>query len=127
MQKQRSGFTLIELIICIAILAIVVMMVIGLFGSSLVTHSDFVAKVVRKYEVAKGNATQRLIDIQRPSSTVLEVISNDDNFMSGKYNSASVHANLIEGRTYHFWTRGDRNEYMSLFPNIERIEEVHTQ
>ena len=41
-----------------------------------------------------------------------------DSFVAGRFNSSDVYAGIEIGKTYEFTVCGERNEFMSWYPNI---------
>ncbi|RDJ34987.1 MAG: hypothetical protein DWQ19_09135 [Crenarchaeota archaeon] len=118
---KYGRITTIETIVFLAIISIFSLAVVG--GCSTTFHRDaFKAQVVRKYEVNQvgenGSYTVYRIDVQRNGSDFIETLENRDDFLHGKWNSATIHANLLEGKWYVFDTAGSRAEWLSWFPNV---------
>ncbi len=123
---HKKGFTLVELIIVIAIIAILLTMVIG--GCRVTTTAfdeTFKAELVRKYEVVKDDNTIYRVDVRRPNQKEVETMENHDNWWRGKKNTATLYANLAEGKCYVWHTSGSRSEWMSWFPNVLSAEETN--
>ena len=48
----------------------------------------------------------------------VEVFQITDSLLAGRFNSADVYASIEVGKTYDFGVRGERNEFLSWYPNI---------
>lgn len=124
--KNRTGLTLIELLIILAISFCAVVVLLQLASPGILQENPaFEATVIRKYEVYDDDGTTYRVDVQVSEHSPIEILTNENVPIRGKFNSAQIHANLIEGKRYHFKTRGIVNEILQLFPNIEEIEEIH--
>lgn len=53
-----------------------------------------------------------------------EVFSNRDDPFNGKWDSASIQARFIPGRTYRVTTTGWRNPFLSMKPNIIAMQDA---
>lgn len=129
MKPNIKAFTLVELLVVIAILGIIAAIVCGGLGACNRQKPDspsFVGTVIRKYEVQEYRHTTLRVDVQREGSSFIETFENRDDLISGKYNSVTVYANLIEGHKYVFQVLGQRSEAWSMFPNIISASPVPT-
>lgn len=52
------------------------------------------------------------------------VLQNVDKWVIGKFDSADVQSQIREGKTYRFTVYGWRFGLFSMFPNIDKVEEV---
>jgi prepilin-type N-terminal cleavage/methylation domain-containing protein len=111
-------FTLVESLVVLSIIGILFSTVAGTFRSCNSTQQSFIGTVVRKYEMTHGEFCYKYVDVRINGSSEVQVFENEDDWLSGKNNSLHVQANLIEGKTYMFQTRGNRYEVISLYPNI---------
>lgn len=118
---KNKRFTLVELLIVLSIILTIFSIGYGALGGRIFNRQreTFTAKVVRKYEYNRGErGSVYRIDLQRPGSKFVETVENHDERLQGKWNSATVQANLTEGQWYQLDTVGVRNEYFSMFPNL---------
>lgn len=118
---MKRALTLVEILVILVIIGILIVLIFSRTGWSF-QSDEFTAEVIRKYEVTRKGDTQRLIDIKKLGQSQIDTVSNDDLF--GKYNSGTIHANLIEHHFYIIKTVGVRNEILSSYPNIVEIREV---
>lgn len=138
---KRKGLTLFELMVTIFILGVFALLVVCICGGGCYTvvsnmsgnggqggvfteQPPFVGTVVRKYEIVQNDQTYFRVDVKKEGSDFVDTLQNVDDPFHRKYNSATIHANLQEGKQYTFYTRGIRDEVWSRFPNIENVE-VH--
>ena len=136
MQNRRSGFTLLELLIVLTILAILGSLLVGALGGCHTEGSDyeetFTGEVLRKYETQTGGGdyavtTHFFVDVKRSDRESVDTLTNEDNIFINKYNREQISANLLVGKTYQFKTLGVRNDRWKLFPNIISASEVHKE
>lgn len=55
-----------------------------------------------------------------------EVFQITDSLVGRRFNSSDLYAEIEPGKTYQFTVRGDRNRYMSWYPNIYGCKELDT-
>jgi prepilin-type N-terminal cleavage/methylation domain-containing protein len=132
-QNMKKGFTLVELIVCISIIGLLAALLIPTLGGgcSLGNYQahTFQAEVVRKYESHQddgdgGNITIYHVDIRRPGSDKIEVLTNRDDFFQSKRDSITLQANLLQGEIYQFEVRGEHNTFTGALPNIIKATHV---
>jgi prepilin-type N-terminal cleavage/methylation domain-containing protein len=131
--QRRVGWTLVESLVVLAILAVVFSLIIGGCNSTMTGYDQhFDAEVIRKYEVVKTTGdppqsqTVYRLDVRRRNNKEIETVENFDNWWRGKRNSATVHANVAEGKWYKFHTAGQRSEWWSWFPNVLTAQEIQS-
>jgi hypothetical protein len=79
--------------------------------------------------VATVTKTERVMDAGGKSSRYLiytdqEVIEDTDNWIAGKTNSSDIYGKIVAGRKYRFTLIGWRNEILSHYRNITKVEEM---
>ena len=47
-----------------------------------------------------------------------------DSFVAGRFNSSDVYSGIEVGKTYEFTVAGERNGFMSWYPNIYEYKEI---
>lgn len=133
--KQRLGFTVVELLICIAIFAAFVAIVCGSVGGCSPTGKSwgnnvekFTARCTDKYTYANGTAdaphTSKRVDLRLKDGGVL-TITCDDDYFRGISNSATLYSEFEENKWYEITTIGWRREgWMNTFPNCKQVRSV---
>jgi prepilin-type N-terminal cleavage/methylation domain-containing protein len=132
--KRRQAFTLVELLIVVAILVILVVMIaggVGLFfakdpatGKSYYnTTGTGVYQCVKTYTVADGESTtSKRVDLRSSDGGSVETMACDDDFRGGIHNSASTYAQFEDGRWYNVSYIGFRKEgWHSFFPLVTSV------
>lgn len=117
----RRAFTLIELLIVFAIICVLVALMLPFLGFTGSRQTDtFIAKVVRRYEktetIVDNVSSVFRVEVQKKGSERIEVLENRYDWWHKEQDSATLQANLIEGHTYEFTTRGTAG--YGRFPNI---------
>jgi hypothetical protein len=85
---MKKGFSLLELLIVIAIMFVITILVIGL---PCFKEENFVGTVVRKYEIVMGGSPHYRVEIIREGSEDIDVFESWD---------TKTHANLLPDHTY---------------------------
>lgn len=78
------------------------------------TETCTVESKERTTHVQDGNSTQQKLVYTKDCG----VLTVDDAWYAGKFNSADTYGSLQEGKRYEFETIGWRNGFLSQFPNI---------
>ena len=63
-----------------------------------------------------------LIFVKIEGEDEIQVFEITDNWIEGKLNSSTIYGNIKVGETYTFTIKGSRNEMLSWYPNISKVE-----
>ena len=63
-----------------------------------------------------------LIFVEIEGEDEVQVFEITDNWIEGKLNSSTIYGNIKVGETYTFTIKGSRNEMLSWYPNISKVE-----
>ena len=63
-----------------------------------------------------------LIFVKIEGKDEIQVFEITDNWVEGKLNSSTIYGNIKVGETYTFTIKGSRNEMLSWYPNISKVE-----
>lgn len=116
---MKKGFTVIELLVVLAIIAVLAALLYPVFGRSKVPQPVFPAQVIRKYDVQHSLNRQTYtvlhVDVKRKGSSTIEPLTTE---------SYEVFANLLENKWYDFHTTGVRDTKWDHFPMIVSVDEI---
>lgn len=111
----------------VAFLVIFVMVFLGVFGYRSCSVGTGELRKVRATVTDKGikriNEEDKYL-IYTDTGEGTEVFQITDSLLAGRFDSADVYAKIQVGKTYDFSVRGDRNRFMSWYPNIYEAKEV---
>lgn len=141
---KRQGFTIIELLVVLAIVAIMVALIVG--GLGLVFHKDPVTgkkyfdltntkvyRCVKTYTVTSGDddstSTSKRVDLKEIQNGtevgIVQTFSVDDNYWADVSNSATLFGQFESGKYYSVTTIGYRKEgYGGFFPLVQSVLET---
>ena len=63
-----------------------------------------------------------LIFVKIEGEDEIQVFEITDNWVEGKLNSSTIYGNIKVGEIYTFTIKGSRNEMLSWYPNISKVE-----
>ena len=63
-----------------------------------------------------------LIFVKIEGEDEIQVFEITDNWVEGKLNSSTIYGNIKVEETYTFTIKGSRNEMLSWYPNISKVE-----
>ena len=75
-------------------------------------------KIVKKIDTQD----KYLIFVKIEGEDEIQVFEITDNWVEGKLNSSTIYGNIKVGKTYTFTIKGSRNEMLSWYPNISKVE-----
>ena len=116
---KRSGFTLIELIVLLAIIAVFLALIAPSFGRTRYysIKTTVKAKVIRKYEIPHPRNFMR-VDYQDATSSAIKTVIVENDTWLGFYRGDTLYANLEIDKWYELSLVGFRDEYWEYFPKI---------
>lgn len=127
---RRSGMTLIEVLVIVAILAILVALCFAAGGGcqsySKDTQKTGTYVCVKTYTVASGeSSTSKRVDLRPIEGGNAVTFECDDSWRADVYNSATLYAQFEAGKTYTVTTVGRRREgHFALFPLVTSVSEL---
>ena len=110
------------------ILGVIIMIIICLFtscGHTIDRNSnerEVVGTVTEKTVKKIDTQDKYLIFVKIEGEDEIQVFEITDNWVEGKLNSSTIYGNIKVGKTYTFTIKGSRNEMLSWYPNISKVE-----
>ena len=110
------------------IIGMIIVVIICLFtscGHTIDRNSnerEVVGTVTEKTVKRSDKHDKYLIFIKIEGEEEIQVFEITDNWVEGKLNSSTIYGNIKVGETYTFAIKGSRNEMLSWYPNISKVE-----
>ena len=110
------------------VLGVIIIVIICLFtscGHTIDRNSNEreVVGIVTEKTVKKIDTQDKyLIFVKIEGEEEIQVFEITDNWIEGKLNSSTIYGNIKVGETYTFTIKGSRNEMLSWYPNISKVE-----
>lgn len=83
---------------------------------------EVVGTVTEKTVKRSDKQDKYLIFVKIEGEEEIQVFEITDNWVEGKLNSSTIYGNIKVGETYTFTIKGSRNEMLSWYPNISKVE-----
>ena len=110
------------------VLGVIIIVIICLFtscGHTIDRNSnkrEVIGTVTEKTVKRIDQQDKYLIFIKIEGEDEIQVFEITDNWIEGKLNSSTIYGNIKVGETYTFTIKGSRNEMLSWYPNISKVE-----
>ena len=110
------------------VLGVIIIVIICLFtscGHTIDRNSnerEVVGTVTEKTVKKIDTQDKYLIFVKIEGEDEIQVFEITDNWIEGKLNSSTIYGNIKIGETYTFTIKGNRNEMLSWYPNISKVE-----
>ena len=110
------------------VLGVIIIVIICLFtscGHTIDRNSnerEVVGTVTEKTVKKIDTQDKYLIFVKIEGEEEIQVFEITDNWVEGKLNSSTIYGNIKVGETYTFTIKGSRNEMLSWYPNISKVE-----
>ena len=124
--KSEKGFFAIEILVGFVVFAIVVGLIIGVimwnykttYGNVQTLEITVKDKYIKKSS-GKGNGDKYLIvDTEKNTYQITDLTFIE------KWNSTDLYNELEIGKKYKITTSGIRNQFWSMYPNINKVEKI---
>lgn len=83
---------------------------------------EVVGTVTEKTVKRSNKQDKYLIFVKIEGKDEIQVFEITDNWIEGKLNSSTIYGNIKVEETYTFTIKGSRNEMLSWYPNISKVE-----
>ena len=110
------------------VLGVIIIVIICLFtscGHTIDRNSnkrEVIGTVTEKTVKRIDQQDKYLIFVKIEGEEEIQVFEITDNWVEGKLNSSTIYGNIKVGETYTFTIKGSRNEMLSWYPNISKVE-----
>ena len=110
------------------VLGVIIIVIICLFtscGHTIDRNSnerEVVGTVTEKTVKRIDTQDKYLIFVKIEGEDEIQVFEITDNWVEGKLNSSTIYGNIKVGKIYTFTIKGSRNEMLSWYPNISKVE-----
>ena len=110
------------------VLGVIIIVIICLFtscGHTIDRNSnerEVVGTVTEKTVKKIDTQDKYLIFVKIKGEDEIQVFEITDNWVEGKLNSSTIYGNIKVEETYTFTIKGSRNEMLSWYPNISKVE-----
>ena len=110
------------------IIGMIIVIIICLFtscGHTIDRNSnerEVVGTVTEKTVKRSDKQDKYLIFVKIEGEDEIQVFEITDNWVEGKLNSSTIYGNIKVEETYTFTIKGSRNEMLSWYPNISKVE-----
>ena len=110
------------------VLGVIIIVIICLFtscGHTIDRNSnkrEVIGTVTEKTVKRIDTQDKYLIFVKIEGEDEIQVFEITDNWIEGKLNSSTIYGNIKVEETYTFTIKGSRNEMLSWYPNISKVE-----
>ena len=124
---MRKAFTLVELLVMLAIIGIVAALVLGLVNGwgHYDTKTQGIYRCVKTYVLNTGvNQSSKRVDLQPQNNGPVQVFRVDNDWKADVSNSATLYAQFEVNKWYSVSSVGHLDESVGLFPLVTSVHEV---
>ena len=120
--NNLTGF---EIFCVLGMIIVVIICLLTSCGHTIDRNSnerEVVGTVTEKTVKKIDTQDKYLIFVKIEGEDEIQVFEITDNWVEGKLNSSTIYGNIKVGKTYTFTIKGSRNEMLSWYPNISKVE-----
>ena len=120
--NNLTGF---EIFCVLGMIIVVIICLLTNCGHTIYRNSnerEVVGTVTEKTVKRSDKQDKYLIFVKIEGEEEIQVFEITDNWVEGKLNSSTIYGNIKVGETYTFTIKGSRNEMLSWYPNISKVE-----
>ena len=125
MYYDDNNITGFEIFCILGIIAIIIICLLTSCGHVIDRNSNkrkVIGTVTEKTVKRIDTQDKYLIFVKIEGKDEIQVFEITDNWIEGKLNSSTIYGNIKVGKTYTFTIKGSRNEMLSWYPNISKVE-----
>lgn len=122
---MHNDITCFEIFCFLGMIAAIIICLLTSCGHTIDRNSnerEVVGIVTEKTVKRTDNQDKYLIFVEIEGEDEVQVFEITDNLIEGKLNSSTIYGNIKVGKTYTFTIKGSRNEMLSWYPNISKVE-----
>ena len=120
--NNLTGF---EIFCVLGMIIVVIICLLTSCGHTIDRNSnerEVVGTVTEKTVKKIDTQDKYLIFVKIEGEEEIQVFEITDKWVEGKLNSSTIYGNIKVGETYTFTIKGSRNEMLSWYPNISKVE-----
>ena len=120
--NKITGF---EIFCVLGMIIVVIICLLTSCGHTIDRNSnerEVVGTVTEKTVKRSDKHDKYLIFVKIEGEEEIQVFEITDNWVEGKLNSSTIYGNIKIRETYTFTIKGSRNEMLSWYPNISKVE-----
>ena len=120
--NNLTGF---EIFCVLGMIIVVIICLLTSCGHTIDRNSnerEVVGTVTEKTVKRSDKQDKYLIFVKIEGEEEIQVFEITDNWVEGKLNSSTIYGNIKVEETYTFTIKGSRNEMLSWYPNISKVE-----
>ena len=120
-----NDITCFEIFCFLGMIAAIIICLLTSCGHTIDRNSnerEVVGTVTEKTVKKIDTQDKYLIFVKIEGKDEIQVFEITDNWVEGKLNSSTIYGNIKVGKTYTFTIKGSRNEMLSWYPNISKVE-----
>ena len=120
--NNLTGF---EIFCVLGMIIVVIICLLTSCGHTIDRNSnerEVVGTVTEKTVKRSDKQDKYLIFVKIEGEEEIQVFEITDNWVEGKLNSSTIYGNIKIRETYTFTIKGSRNEMLSWYPNISKVE-----
>ena len=120
--NNLTGF---EIFCVLGMIIVVIICLLTSCGHTIDRNSnerEVVGTVTEKTVKRSDKQDKYLIFVKIEGEEEIQVFEITDNWVEGKLNSSTIYGNIKVEETYIFTIKGSRNEMLSWYPNISKVE-----
>jgi hypothetical protein len=106
-------------------LIFIFLIIICLLGSCVYTEGNYrkVTVTVTDKGIKNYKGGSKYLIYTKDENNKIATYRIEDSLVQGKFNSSDIYGSIEVGKKYTFEIAGERNEFLSMYPNIVKVVE----